>query len=177
MDSDRLSRWLTLGANIGVLIGLLLVVFEIRQNSDLMRLQFINDDLLLTAESEIPTLGDNPAEVIMKSFESPEDMTYADFRRMDAYLTTKMERLVRRYQLSREGILEDDNWKTVGFAYGWFFGNRFGRLWWEYEGRQAYSDLPELVEHVDQQISQLTDDDATESWRKIEAELKRGSSR
>jgi len=148
-----------------------LVVFEIRQNSDLLRLQFINDDLLLTAESEIPVLGDNPADVIMKSFEHPEDMTYAEFRVMDAYLTSKMERLVRRYQLGREGILEQDNWKTVGFAYNWFFGNRFGRLWWENEGRQAYSDLPELVAHVDEQVNRLTDDDAVKSWRTIQEQL------
>ena len=59
-------------------------------------------------------LGDDPAAVMMKSFESPQDMTYADFRIVDAYLTTKVERLVRRYQLGREGILEEDNWKTVG---------------------------------------------------------------
>ena len=177
MEPDKVNRWLTLGANIGVLIGLALVAFEIRQNSDLMRLQFINDDLLLTAESEVPMLGDDPATIMMKSFETPEDMTYADFRVMDAYLTTKMERLVRRYQLGREGIIDEDSWKTVGFAYEWFFGNKFGRLWWEYEGRQAYSDLPELVEHVDKTVSELSDNDATASWRKIQTELVRDGNR
>ena len=33
MDSDRLNRWLTLGANIAVLFGLLALVFEIRTNT------------------------------------------------------------------------------------------------------------------------------------------------
>ena len=33
MDSDRLNRWLTLVANIGVLIGLALLVIEIRQSN------------------------------------------------------------------------------------------------------------------------------------------------
>lgn len=33
MDSERINRWLTLGANIGVLIGLLLLVIEIRQSN------------------------------------------------------------------------------------------------------------------------------------------------
>ena len=35
MDSDRLNRWLTLGANVGVLIGLALLVVEIRQGNQL----------------------------------------------------------------------------------------------------------------------------------------------
>ena len=33
MDTDRLNRWLTLGANIGVLIGIVLLVIEVRQNN------------------------------------------------------------------------------------------------------------------------------------------------
>jgi hypothetical protein len=39
MDSNRAKKWLTLIANIGVLFGLALVAFELRQNSDLMRIQ------------------------------------------------------------------------------------------------------------------------------------------
>ena len=33
MDSSKLNSWLTLAANIGVLVGLLLLVVEIRQNT------------------------------------------------------------------------------------------------------------------------------------------------
>jgi hypothetical protein len=34
MDSDRINRWLTLGANIGVLIGIVFLAVEIRQNRE-----------------------------------------------------------------------------------------------------------------------------------------------
>ena len=37
MDSDRLNRWLALGANFGVLVGILLLVVELRQISELVR--------------------------------------------------------------------------------------------------------------------------------------------
>jgi len=39
MDSDRLTRWLTLGANVGVLVGILLLIVELDQNRDMMRAQ------------------------------------------------------------------------------------------------------------------------------------------
>ena len=37
METDRLNRWLTLAANIGVLFGLIFLVVEIRQSNDLAR--------------------------------------------------------------------------------------------------------------------------------------------
>lgn len=36
MNKEELHNWLTLGANVGVLIGLGLLIYEIRQNSELM---------------------------------------------------------------------------------------------------------------------------------------------
>jgi hypothetical protein len=43
MDSDRLNRWLTLGANVGVLVGIILLVFELSQNREMMRAQTRNE--------------------------------------------------------------------------------------------------------------------------------------
>jgi hypothetical protein len=34
MDSDRLNRWLTLAANIGVVIGIIFLAVELRQNNE-----------------------------------------------------------------------------------------------------------------------------------------------
>ncbi len=41
--AESLNRWLALGANVGVLIGLILLVYEVRQNADLMRAQISMD--------------------------------------------------------------------------------------------------------------------------------------
>ena len=43
MKSDQLHRWLTLGANFGVLLGLLLLVVELGQNAAMMRAQTRNE--------------------------------------------------------------------------------------------------------------------------------------
>ena len=37
MNADNVNRWLTLGANLGVVIGLVLLLFEMKQNSELVR--------------------------------------------------------------------------------------------------------------------------------------------
>lgn len=43
MKNDRLAGWLTLGANLAVLIGIVLIVVELDQNRDSMRAQTRND--------------------------------------------------------------------------------------------------------------------------------------
>ena len=39
MKSDKLNQWLSLGANLGVIAGILLLAYEIRQNSEVLEAQ------------------------------------------------------------------------------------------------------------------------------------------
>jgi hypothetical protein len=65
--SDRLTRWLTVGANLGVLIGLLLLVAELAQNRDLMRAQ-IRHELAMGIVDLLQTPADNEqlADVLLR---------------------------------------------------------------------------------------------------------------
>ena len=54
MESSRTNQWLTLAANVGVLIGLIVLIFELGQNTDMMRAQIVqsraeNSSAVLTA--------------------------------------------------------------------------------------------------------------------------------
>ncbi len=42
MNADFVNRWLTLSANIGIVIGLILLIVELDQNRDMMRAQTRN---------------------------------------------------------------------------------------------------------------------------------------
>ena len=50
MNAEKINMWLSLGANFGVVIGLVLLFFEISQNTELMRAQ-INQSRTDTAVS------------------------------------------------------------------------------------------------------------------------------
>ena len=43
MDTDKVNRWLTLGANLGVLVGIILLVVELEQNREMMQAQTRNE--------------------------------------------------------------------------------------------------------------------------------------
>jgi hypothetical protein len=89
MDANSLNQWLSLGANIGVLAGIFLLIFEIRQNRQAIRAQTRND-LAQGAISLISLAVENPhvADIIVRSNRG-EDLTetenYILFSRAESY--------------------------------------------------------------------------------------------
>jgi hypothetical protein len=73
VDSDRLARWLTLGANLGVLVGLLLLIVELNQNREMMRAQIRHElamgivDLL-----QAPATDAQLADVLLRGINGEE---------------------------------------------------------------------------------------------------------
>ena len=63
MDTTKLARWLSLGANIGVLAGIILLVMELNQNREMTRAQIRHElamgivDLLQTPASDEQLAG------------------------------------------------------------------------------------------------------------------------
>lgn len=75
MNSDRLARWLTLGANVGVLVGIILLIVELDQNRDMMQAQTRHElamgivDLLQT-----PANNEQLADILYRA-NAGEEMT------------------------------------------------------------------------------------------------------
>ncbi len=85
MDSDRLNKWLTLGANLGVLVGIIFLAVELRQNNENLATEVrathffgITDTWRMVAEN--PEL----AAAISKDFEK-EELTSAEQSQLQAY--------------------------------------------------------------------------------------------
>ncbi len=50
---DKLNRWVTLTANVGVIAGLILVSIQVRQNTEISRAQIENDYFLADMQLEL----------------------------------------------------------------------------------------------------------------------------
>ncbi len=90
-NSDRLNRWLTLGANIGVLIGIILLIIELDQNRDMIRVQTRNE--LSQGVHEILKLTADKADVIARA-NNGEELTPADV----IIMNTQQEALFRHWE-------------------------------------------------------------------------------
>lgn len=134
MDTDRLNRWLTLGANLGVLIGLAILILELRQSSAIAEGQFYMNQVSLNETVELMMLGDSPAAVWEKSVFDPVSLSPADIRVMDAYLSSRLYVWSDILALERRGFLEPGSTATnIDGSIAYFFGNTFAQTWWSNE--------------------------------------------
>ena len=91
MESNKLGHWLQIGANVGLLAGLILVALQMQQNTDILQLQLLRQaaDSLITAEQAY--VGENFAEVWQKQIEEPENLTLAEMRILESHLWSQQE--------------------------------------------------------------------------------------
>ncbi len=169
MKSKKLNTWLTLGANVGVLIGIIVLIFELNQNTDHLRLQLMDEINARQFGQNIVFLNENPAPVIEKSLVEPENITYSEYRIMDAYLVNAVGGWEDRYFLYEAGLVDVNDWKTkVEQEASWYLGNRFGKSWWENSGRYIFE--TEFADHVDQILTTIGDEDSYQFWLKTRIE-------
>ena len=86
MGKDRLNRWLTLGANFGVIAGILLLVYELRQNNELMGAEARYNRLIVNTEN-YGRMAENPdfAELWLKAIDN-EELSRLEQTQIDAFL-------------------------------------------------------------------------------------------
>ena len=149
MQTDTLNRWLSLVANIGVMLGLVLVAFQIRQDVELTKIQLFSDATSSRKEWNQAMLGSDPMNVVMKSIENPSELTLAELHVMDAYLVGAINELRRLELLEAAGL--DVNIEVEGLHY-FFFGSRFAKAWYE-----EFRDPDYLPYYYDEQIRGMDD--------------------
>ena len=80
MDKSKLVSWLQVSANIGIVLGLVLVGVQIKRSSDLTKIELLYEESRRFVELETMVVGENAAEVWAKSLEEPENLTLAEVR-------------------------------------------------------------------------------------------------
>lgn len=53
MNESRVTKWITIATNLAVLAGLILLVMEIRQNNNLVKLQALQERRNFAQQSEM----------------------------------------------------------------------------------------------------------------------------
>ncbi len=71
MNNDKWESWLQVTSTLAVLIGVALVVLQLRQNSDLIELQILKQDSESSIEHILSVLSENFYEIRQKSIEDP----------------------------------------------------------------------------------------------------------
>jgi hypothetical protein len=87
LDSDRLNRWLTLGANLGVMAGLILVAYEINQSGKQLEIAASADGVdNFTQAMETLVQDENLSKLIYRAEHSFDELDDFERWRVKRYL-------------------------------------------------------------------------------------------
>ena len=156
-DADRLNRWLTLGANIGVLLGLIVLIVEVRQNAALTRAAMEQQKNSFLAEIELNIVKPELSDVWVKSVRHPEALTDTELRMMDGILVALMLQWEQRFLMADAGLAtRADARAHVVNAAPFYFGSRFGKHWWSLQA--SGWEGTEMIETADPVVQALDED-------------------
>ena len=140
IDSSELNKWLVLAANIGVLLGLVLVIYEIRQNSDLMQVQISQARADAAMESNQQTFDSAYIPSILVMIQNGGELSDEDMVRYVAWfrsMNRNQENVLSQYQF---GMLDEHTPKSIeDFARATVWQSDVSRKAWRIT-RPGYSD-------------------------------------
>ncbi len=153
MQNSRWESWLNISSTLAVLLGVMLVIFQLRQNADLLELQILKQDTDGYIANALETLPENFDEILYKSMETPEDLTGPEIISLDKYFWGRqVARWRGLYDLAQRGLLEESAWKRAIREEAAIFSYPFGREWW-IGIKNWETTLPDdLIALVDQEI-------------------------
>lgn len=153
MNAEKVNTWLSLGANFGVVIGLILLIIEIGQNTDMMRSQ-INQSRTDTALFQQYSMSDTDyiAPIIVK-VSSGEQLSDEEMLRYDARMRAFNRNQDNNLWQYNQGFLGENIPRSIeGAVRGVLGGHELSITTWD---RQKYSYTDEYVAFVDEAIADL----------------------
>ena len=111
METSRFVRWLQILGPIGVLLGVALVIAQLNQTQNLVRLQLYTDIDLNRQQLDSTVLGEDFSLTLAKIRSSPDQLTDAELYQFEAYADS----LIRQFDLYR--ILYDEGVFTIDWRF------------------------------------------------------------
>jgi len=100
----KLGQWFQVGANLGILLGLFFVGFQMRQDHQIAIASFQGDAYSSVNAFQASTMGENPARSYAKSITDPSSLTPEDVEVLRWYAYVNVAFLVRTAQLEKLGF-------------------------------------------------------------------------
>ena len=177
MKFKKLNDWLRVIADLGILVGIILVLVQLNQNENLMRAQIINQYYDSYSSYEASFAGENLPEIWEKSLLEPENLTLAEMRALESVTFSPLFRWINLYRQSEAGVLHDMDWKEeIAMDASWYFGSPYSHAWWEFISDSMLQSgyLPEeLFDYIEEMIKDPSATGPKHQYDTIQEILKR----
>ena len=156
MNFDKVNKWLTLSANLGVVLGLIIVIVEIRQNSELTRTSMEGELNAWQSEFEFNLTTSDIAEIQLKSIYTPEKLSLAEIRKLDSMFVDVQLQIDYLIEMEQAGLVSRERVEThVSNNARFYFGSKYAKKWWNanavgWKGTLLYEIADPIVQATDE---------------------------
>jgi hypothetical protein len=142
--------WLQICSNLAIVVGLVVVVYELNQNHLHVRAQLVMDDYTNVLGRHSDVMGENPASVIAKARSNPEQLTEEERIVADAHLSYVYVQLGSQSYMTTLGIFE--YWKEIAVpVVNEIYDYPYARAWWKEHRtakREWAGELDALIDQI-----------------------------
>lgn len=121
--------WLQIVTNVGVVLGLLLLIYELNQSRDLTRAQVVDSVYDAVVTRNLALVGEHPEDAIAKSVFRPDELTESDAIVLSQFYTALLVSWMRNKDEHGLGYF-GDTFEAVVASEAYFLNTRPGRRWW-----------------------------------------------
>ena len=151
MNSTKLNDWIQSLSGLVIVIGLGLVIWELRQNHETTASQLSSDHYQIAVQHYSALFGENPAEVLAKACDSPEMLTRAELLVLENYYKDVVGKIERTFILSKRGrFYSDEFWQITISWLDSLFWTEPGLAYWHIN--KSYLD-PEVLAAAEKYFS------------------------
>ena len=147
MATSRDRDWLQIGGLVGVIVGLLLVAYEVQQANKFASAEAMRGVSERFDAIQIESFSSNDIfEIYVKSFERPDELTDAELLRIDSWLTTSVGYWDSRMRMEDLGLMPPGSAQIFDALYDYMFGSPMSFAWYSRNKGWLHPELAEIVE-------------------------------
>lgn len=129
--ADRVNRWLSLAANIGVVLGLFILIIEVRQNTTLSRLALETQSNEALTALEFELASPHGVNAWVASVRNPHEMTDQQIRLIESHLVAVMQHWDSYFDMEEAGLVTRDRVTShIRNSAPFYFGSAHAKNWW-----------------------------------------------
>lgn len=171
MNIDSINRWLSLAANSGVLVGIVFLAIEVRQNSDYMALQLEFGQPTQKIFDNNRDLQDSAtAKIFAKAVENPKELTFEEGLVAASLVLNMLNEWEDRFLIDKAGLTGEIDWQEhISENIEWTLGSQFAIEIYR-SNRMAFEQ--EFVDYVDGLLPQVSERGTYSWWTTLQSKFR-----
>ena len=139
MDESRVGRWLAVGANVGVLFGLLLVVLQLQQNREFTRAQIRHEIAMGIVDQLQEQSGNSQLVGVIRRGSVGEELTADELLQFQMRSNALLRYWENVHYQYRHGLYDEVEFARHRAAWGRSLAGNKGMVQYWCENRDLYS--------------------------------------